>query len=93
MLMHVKLAMMGFALFAVSACTSTTSDSNFDPSVSFDGYQTFALLDEPLIFFSDQELNPEVVRVVTQSIEDEMLAKGFQKAESADAADFSIGFA
>jgi len=93
MLMNARLAVMGFALFALSACTSTTSDSNFDPSVSFDGYQTFAMLDEPLIYFSDQELNPEVVRVVTQSIEDEMLAKGFQKAESADTADFSIGFA
>lgn len=93
MLMIAKMAILGFALLALGACTSTTSDSNFDPSVSFEGYQTFSLLDEPLIFFSDKDLNPEVLRVVSHSIENEMTTKGFRKAESTDAADFTIGFA
>lgn len=88
-----KMLLAGLAIAALGACASTTSDANFDPSVSFETYQTFALLDEPLIFFSDQELNPEVVRVVSESIENDMLAKGFRKATSAETADFTIGFA
>lgn len=93
MFMNTKMALTGMALLALGACASTISHSNFDPSVRFEKYRTFALLEEPLIFFSDQDLNPEVVRTVSQSIENEMEAKGFQKAESADVADFTIGFA
>ena len=89
----VKHVSVGLALPAVGACASTTSNQNFDPDVNFASYQTIALLDEPLIFFSDTELNPEVVRVVSESIENELVAKGFTQAASPETADFTVGFA
>jgi len=88
-----KYLAVGLTLLAVGACTSTTSNQNFDPGVNFASYQSFALLDEPLIFFSDTELNPEVVRVVSESIENELISKGFAQAASPEAADFTVGFA
>lgn len=91
--MTIRIAALCTALL-LSACGSTPPVVDFDSSVDFGSYQTYAFISEhPLMRASDSNVTSPLLEGRLMRITDENLqAKGFRKIADPEAADFAIGF-
>jgi hypothetical protein len=70
----------GIGLVAsLSACSSVSYNHDFDPTVNFGGFQTYAWI-QPADDQAQRFLSPLVERRIIAAIDSELAAKGFQKA-------------
>ena len=79
----------------LSGCATIRSGAHHDESASFDDYQSFAwIADDPLILGggSDQPISALAKKEITQSIENELIAKGFVYQQDPDQADFVVAY-
>jgi hypothetical protein len=83
------------ALMSSGCATTLQAHSDHDASQNFSGYHTYAwLADQPMIAPPDQlaRVSPLNRRRIEQAIENELAAKGFQKAADPAAADFAVSY-
>ena len=79
-------------------CAGVKAQSDFDPNARFDSYKTFAWIgDQPGTLPSDsggtqKSVDPLLARRIQSSIESYLEAKGYQKVEDLQAADFAVSF-
>ncbi len=79
-------------------CAGVKAQSDFDPNARFDSYKTFAWIGEqPGTLPSgsggaQQDIDPLLARRIQSSIESYLEAKGYQKVEGLEAADFAVSF-
>lgn len=83
-------------LALLSGCATTIqAHSDHDASQSFSSYRTYAwIADQPLIAPSDElaRVSPLNRRRIESAIENELAAKGFQKAADRETADFVVSY-
>ena len=85
-------ALLAAGLAALGCATQAQSD--FDPNAQFDHYRSFAWLaseGETGEAMSGQA-DPLLVRRIREAIEQDLVAKGYQKVEDRADADFVVGF-
>ncbi len=79
----------------LSACATVRSGAHHDKSVSFDNYQSFAWIAEnPLIIGGGhrETISPLTRKMIVQSIENELVRKGFLYVENREQADFVVAY-
>ncbi|EAQ96733.1 DUF4136 domain-containing protein [Congregibacter litoralis] len=89
------LLMLGTAVLAVIAgCSSSGPVIDYDNSIDFSGYKTFAFIsDHPLMRGEGATAaSPLLEGRLMRITEDAMSAKGFRIVDNPEAADFAIGF-
>lgn len=83
---------MGFASFALVACVSPVT-TDFETGHNFSTYQTFAWVgDDPVAESGDTDISPRGEQAMMEAAESVLSGKGFTRIESADDADFLVGF-
>ena len=84
------------SVILLSGCASTTKgNSDFDPSVSFAGYHSFAWIAEhPMIIgaTAGRQINPMTEGRIMRAIEESLRSKGFEVIADAEQADFVVAF-
>lgn len=85
-----------FFLFAIVACSSLYTHSDYDPTVSFSEYKVFAWSgtrqSEHSQDIGDQMISALNLQRIERAIESELMQKGFQHANDPALADFLITF-
>jgi hypothetical protein len=81
-------------ILVLSACASSHKVfSDFDATANFSQYQSFAWVSsQPFTVQSDYVVSPFITNEIMQSIENELVAKGYALASDADKADFVVAF-
>ncbi|MEM8955678.1 MAG: DUF4136 domain-containing protein [Verrucomicrobiota bacterium] len=92
-----KSQLLTFSLFAasllISACSTITVRSDFDPKANFSALRTYAWMPLPPNNTGDPRVdNPLVEKRIMDAIDSQLAAKGFQKTSSGSA-DFLVGYA
>ncbi len=87
------LALLG-GLFLTSCATTMTATTDFDPSVDFSAYQTFAWIDpNPLISaITQRPLSPLVVQRLKADSRELLTAQGLRFVEDPTEADLAVAF-
>ena len=84
------------SVILLSGCASTTKgNSDYDPSVNFTRYSTFAWITEhPMIIGSTagRQINPMTEGRVMRAIEESLNSKGLKIIDDPDQADFVVAF-
>ncbi len=75
------------ACAAFAACSSISVTSDWDPSIDFSQFETFALLEEP-----QQSVTRLVDQRIRAAIVAELTAKGLEQVDTPDKADLAIGY-
>jgi len=86
-------AVLGAAMaIGLSACATISARSDYDRSADFTGFHTFAWISDPpvIVAASDMPISELNLRRIRESIESELVGKGFERAGSPNAADFVI---
>ncbi len=79
----------------LTGCATVKSGAHHNEFVSFDGYQSFAwIADDPLILGDGAQppMSPLARKVIVQSIEDELVKKGFVYSSNPNQADFVVAY-
>lgn len=79
----------------LSACATVRSGAHHDESVSFDNYQSFAWIAENPLIVGDGDrttISPLTRKTIAQSIEEELVRKGFRFVENPEQADFVVAY-
>lgn len=80
-------------LFAVSGC-ATRAYTDSDPNARFDRYRSFAWFaaQEQMAEAMSGQADPLLLRRIREAIENGLVAKGYQKVEDRESADFLVSF-
>ena len=90
--MYKVITVLGLLLLS-AACSSISTQSDFDAGTDFSNYKTFAFIsDSPLIVAQAEPVNPLFEGRVMTATRNELTNKGFQFVENRDQADFVISF-
>lgn len=88
-------ASLGAAFLMLAACVTMRAGSDYYPETDFSSYSTYAWTgSSPLIEPRSRrvEISPLTVRRVREAIERELAAKGFERVETPEEADFGLSF-
>ena len=90
-----RLLLVPAALFLAWGCASSPikSTHDYDPTIDFSGFQTYAFISErPMIVASEGVPNPLTEGRLMQAIRDDLDAKGFREVGDPEQADMAIAF-
>ncbi|MGV6832451.1 MAG: DUF4136 domain-containing protein, partial [bacterium] len=76
-----KLSVLAFMLIFLSSCVSVRVASDYDTSTNFDSFKTFAFYKNGI---DQAEINDIDKRRILKAIEQELVARGFQKSSEPD---------
>ena len=77
----------------LSACTSMTVESDYDPGTDFSNYKTFAFIsDKPLLMAQTAPISPLFEGRAMNAAQAALTAKGFTFVEDRKDADFVVSF-
>lgn len=88
--MYKAITVLGLLLLS-AACSSISTESDFDAGTDFSNYKTFAFIsDSPLMVAQAEPLSPLFEGRVMTATRNELTNKGFEFIENRDEADFVI---
>lgn len=76
-----------FAVMVLAACSTLSVTSDWDPAVDFSKFRTFYILEN-----EEPSVNQLVDQRIRGAIVADLMAKGWQQAESQDKADLAFGY-
>ena len=76
----------------LAACDTLSSHSDYDHSVDFSGYRTFAWISEKPMIAASPDVSPLAQGRIQRAITSTLAAKGIRYVEDPAAADFVIAF-
>jgi hypothetical protein len=91
--MKFEMQVLVFVLSAVVAgCSTTLARHDFNPSIDFDSYKTFAWISAHPLVAAPAGTNPQLADQIEQVARDLLTAKGYRYVDSVKQADFAVGF-
>ena len=83
-------------VFVLASCSSTPvrTSYDFDKSVNFTQYKTFAWVGQSRLYLSDElksRISPLLAERLSPMVENQLIAKGLQKVENLNDADLIVG--
>src|SRR5258708_7635562 len=86
-------AVLVFALTVlVAGCSTTLATHDFNPSIDFDSYKTFAWISAHPLVAPPAGTNPELEDQIEQVARELLTAKGYRFVDNTEQADFAVGF-
>jgi hypothetical protein len=80
------------ALTVLAGCSTTLAKHDFNPAIDFDSYKTFAWVSPHPLVAAPVGTNPQLEDQIEQVARDLLMAKGYRIVDSAEQADFVVGF-
>ena len=87
-------ALLAVALLALAGCSSTPPIVDYDSSVNFNSYRTYAFISEHPLMFDEGTAggSPMLEGRLMRTTDKVLQSKGFLKADDPESADFTVGF-
>jgi hypothetical protein len=76
----------------VAGCSTTLARHDFNPSIDFDSYKTFAWISAHPLVAAPAGTSPQLEDQIEQVARDLLTAKGYRYVDSVEQADFAVGF-
>ncbi len=77
---------------AISGCTTIAAHHDFNPTVNFDQYKSFAWISPHPLVDPAPSVSPLIQSRIEQTAKDLLTAKGYRFVEDPEKADFVVGF-
>ena len=91
----VKALVSCFSVVALVSCAGIRAGTHYDEKYYFDGYKTFSWLSKEPIQNSENgtaNISPLTLKKIVQSVQSELIDRGYQYTDDLDNADFSLTY-